>query len=50
MVLPQLRDSGIDVNELEGLFALQTDQAKDDARGLAAQIKQSQGPTKMKLL
>ena len=42
LVLPQLRDAGISVNELERRFALQTDQAKDHAYGLAEQIKLSQ--------
>jgi hypothetical protein len=34
-VLPQLRDAGIDVHELERRFVLQEDQAKDYAYGLA---------------
>lgn len=42
VVLPQLRDSGIDVNELEHRFVLQEDQAKDYAYGLAERFKQSQ--------
>jgi hypothetical protein len=42
LVLPQHRDAGIVVNELEYRFALQTDQARYYAYGLAEQIKQSQ--------
>ena len=42
LVLPQLPDAGIQVNELERRFALQTDQAKDYAYGLAEQLRQSQ--------
>lgn len=42
LVLPQLRDSGIDVNELDDRFVLQEDQAKDYAYGLAERFKQSQ--------
>ncbi len=42
LVRPKLRDAGIHVNELEHRFALQTDQARDYACGLAEQIKQSQ--------
>jgi hypothetical protein len=42
LVLPQLRDAGVHVNELERRFALQTDQAKDYAYGRAEQLRQSQ--------
>ena len=42
LVLPQLRDTGIDVNELEHRFVLQIEPAKDHAYGLAQRIKQSQ--------
>jgi hypothetical protein len=44
LVLPQLRDAGIDVNELKRRFVLQEDQAKDYAYDLAGRIKQSQEP------
>ena len=42
LVLPQLRDAGIGLNELQRRFALQEDQAKDYAYSLAERIKQSQ--------
>jgi hypothetical protein len=42
LVLPQLRDAGIDVNELDGRFVLETDRARDYAYDLALRIKQSQ--------
>ena len=42
VVLPQLRDAGIDVNELESRFVLAEARAKNYAYGLAEQIKQSQ--------
>jgi hypothetical protein len=42
LVLPQLRDAGIDVNELESRFALAEARAKNYAYGLAEQIKRSQ--------
>ena len=42
LVLPQLRDAGIGVNELQRRFALQEDQAKDYAYSVAERIKQSQ--------
>ena len=42
LVLPQLRDAGINVNELERRFLLQDNQAKDYAYGVAERIKQSQ--------
>lgn len=44
LVGPKLRNGGVDVNELEQQFKLQTDRAKDYAYGLAAQIKESQNP------
>lgn len=46
LVLPQLRDAGIDVNELERRFVLQADQATDYAYGLALRIKESQESSK----
>ena len=46
LVLPQLRDAGIDVNELERRFVLQEDRAKDYAYGVAERIKQSQETAK----
>ena len=46
LVLPQLRDAGIDVNELERRFVLQEDQANDYAYRLAVQIKESQESSK----
>ena len=46
LVLPQLRDAGIDVNELERRFALQEAQAKNYAYGLAVRIKESQESSK----
>ena len=42
LVLPQLREAGIDVNELERRFVLQDNQAKNYASGVAERIKQSQ--------
>lgn len=42
LVLPQLRDAGIDVIELERRFVLQEDQAKDYAYRLAGRIRESQ--------
>lgn len=42
LVVPQLREQGLDANELESRFALQADQAKDYAFGLAERIMQSQ--------
>ena len=41
LVLPQLRDAGIDVNELECRFALQEAEAKNYAYRLAAQLMES---------
>ena len=46
VVLPQLRDAGIDVNELERRFALQEAEAKNYAYRLATQIMESQEPSK----
>ena len=46
VVLPQLRDAGIDLNELDGRFVLQEQQAKNYAYGLAQRIKQSQETAK----
>ena len=46
LVLPQLRDAGIDVNELERRFVLQDDQANDYAYRLAVEIKESQESSK----
>jgi len=48
LVLPQLRATGIDVNELESRFALAEDRAKDYAYGLAEQIKESQETGKLR--
>lgn len=42
LVLPQLRDAGIGVNELERRFIRQLDSAKDYAYGLAERITESQ--------
>jgi len=50
LVLPQLRDAGIDENELKHRFVLQDDRAKDYAYGLAERIKESQESGDMKLL
>lgn len=46
LVMPQLRDQGVDANELEHRFMLQAEQAKDYAYGVAERIKDSQKPTK----
>jgi len=46
VVIPQLRDAGIAVNELDNRFVLETDRAKDYAYGVAGRIKQSQEPAK----
>ena len=48
VVLPQLRDAGIDSNELERRFALADARAKNYAYGLAEEIKQSQETDEMK--
>ena len=42
LVLPQLREDGIDENELEQRFLQQIEPAKDYAYGLAERIRQSQ--------
>jgi len=42
LVLPQLCGAGIHVDELERRFALQRDQARSYAYGLAEQLRQSQ--------
>jgi hypothetical protein len=42
LVMPRLREKGVDANELEGEFMIQADQAKDYAYGVAEQIKESQ--------
>ena len=42
LVVPQLREQGLDANELESRFALQADQAKNYAINLAERIMQSQ--------
>jgi hypothetical protein len=41
-VMPQLRQKGLNANELERRFMLQADQAKDYAYGIAERIKESQ--------
>ena len=41
-LLPQLRENGIAVDELERRFARQPDEAKDYAYGIAQRIKKSQ--------
>ena len=46
LVLPQLRDAGIHVNELNDRFVLETDRARDYAYGEAERIKQSQETVK----
>jgi len=46
LVLPQLRDAGIDMNELERRFVLQEDQANDYAYRRALQFKESQESSK----
>jgi len=48
LVLPHLRATGIDVNELESRFALAEARAKNYAYGLAEQIKQSQETDEMR--
>lgn len=42
LVMPELRQKGVDGNELERQFMLQVDRAKNYAYGVAEQIKQSQ--------
>ena len=46
LVMPQLKERGVDANELERRFMLQAEQAKDYAYGVAARIKESQEPKK----
>ena len=46
LVLPQLRDAGMDATELERRFVLQEDHAKEYAYGLAVRIKESQESSK----
>lgn len=46
VVLPQLRDAGSDVNELQCQFVRQEDRAKDYAYGVAERIMQSQETAK----
>jgi len=46
LVMPQLREKGFDVNDLEGRFILQTNQARDYAYNLADQIRESNEPQK----
>jgi len=46
LVLPQLREAGTDVNELERRFIQQEDRARDYAYGVAVRIKQSQEAAK----
>jgi hypothetical protein len=46
LVLPQLRDAGIDGNELQRRFTLQKDRASNYAIGLAEKIMQSQESAK----
>jgi hypothetical protein len=43
LVMPELREEGVDANEVENRFIVQADQAKDYAYGVAERIKQSQG-------
>jgi hypothetical protein len=42
LVMPQLREKGFDMNDLEGRFALQTNQAREYAYGLAEGLRESQ--------
>jgi hypothetical protein len=46
LVVPQLREKGIDANELARRFTLQTAEAIDDAISRAERIKESQEPPK----
>jgi|SRR6185436_11319236 len=46
LILPQLRDAGIAVNQLDDRFVLETDRARDYAYGVAERIKQSQETAK----
>lgn len=45
-LMPQLREDGVDANELESRFLARLDQAKDYAYGLAERIKESQKTAK----
>jgi hypothetical protein len=45
LVVPELREKGVDANELESRFMAQAEQAKNFAYGLAQRIKQSQEST-----
>jgi hypothetical protein len=42
LLMPQLREQGVNANELERRFELQVEQAKDYAYGVAGRIKESQ--------
>src|ERR1041384_2596233 len=42
LLMPQLREQGVNANELERGFELQVEQAKDYAYGVAGRIKESQ--------
>ena len=42
LVIPELREQGVDAQEVEDRFVLQTDQARDYAYGLAQSLKESQ--------
>lgn len=42
LVMPQLREEGVEGEELDRRFMLQADQAKDHAYGVAERIKESQ--------
>jgi hypothetical protein len=44
--IPELREQGVDGNELEHQFILQVDRAKDYAYGIAERIKESQESAK----
>jgi len=46
LVIPELREEGIDAQELKRRFLLQLDQSKDYAYGIAERIKESQEPPK----
>ena len=42
LVMPQLREKGFDVNDLEGRFILQTNQASDYAYSVTERLRESQ--------
>jgi hypothetical protein len=42
LVMPQVREKGVDASELERRFMLQADRAKDYAYGVAERIKETQ--------